>query len=172
MTRLRAKVDPSERLSIGQCNQRRVLVLFDCNVLIDARGRDPVALGRLLRIDAGLRHVALVTLYEFAYQGDYATSGRRQQEWLSSHAIKPLRFAEIAASIPPARRKSLLNPDAAFEQSLDLHGETLRARSGLGDALLFAACRALESGGIRTAVATKNLDDFRALPIRLVEDFL
>src|SRR4051812_44985501 len=85
-------------LSIAECNQGSIGVLLDACVLLPAiKHPDSLQRSLVLSIDARLRYVASVTLFEIAFarsSGRAPTTLKQNQQWLREHYIRRLNMIE------------------------------------------------------------------------------
>ena len=153
----------SDPVTIADCNARRIPVLFDSNVLLDAM-RYPRSDQRaaLVGLDAQLRFIPTVVLYEVAFArtgGRARVTNEENHQQLRDWGFKFIDLKAFAGH---------------FDRMLSLETPRLRSKGvGLADVLVCAAARIRTSQHTeRFAVATRNLPDFEDLAPRLVRDFL
>lgn len=151
------------RVTVEECNQQRIPVLFDSNVLIDAM-RDERSLQReyLVKIDRALRFTSNIVLYEVAFSREGGRARRTNRESQDQLIDWGVHFIDLQVTAP------------VFDRVLRVEATRLRD-GGVGIADLLIACtgRCRPSEAIANfAIATRNLDDFKEFAPILVHEFL
>ncbi len=149
---------PAEKITVAECNQARISVFVDANVILKAKQGVAPFFENFTRIDRPLRLCASTTLYEVAFArktGHADTTLRDNQKWIMDRAAW-IQFTEAVG-----RR---------FDRFIGPASRLVRGKIDLGDTLLASFALAIGRGK-EFAIAT-NDEDFLELPVRVVSEFL